>query len=363
MKILYKTIKKLTFASMLARIEMKTDGRTLYFTVSPKNNSASLYSSALSLTVSYGGSSQTMSWSAFRTEESVTFAYSDSVKELTIAGAEITYKDVSYGTSHTFSWGGSYSDPDPTLDVTFPMGFKEDNSSEVTWTVSDPEGREYRVLGVNVTGRYTILGNHVNFVQSGYTQTSFTYAVGDDLEFSAMDYVRIEVMIGVYGSSSDDDEHYTGFAEAVSPWYVVGYADEPYPPYIISVSKPLKGQPCTIEWSPVVDADYPVTSYKLMYAVNGGIFETELLQENATSFTHTHGDSVASFRYEVRAQSQKTVGFTTTSVNSRYIVSDWYDVTSSNVYIGKDGAVCTASKMYLGKDGAVVEVSPNVTVG
>lgn len=364
MKILYKTAQKLKFGSMFAGIEVKTNGTELFFSVRPRNNAARLYTSALQLTVTYCGVSRTMSWSAFRTELSASFPYVDSVKEITVSGAEITYKEVAYGTSHVFSWGGSFSDPDPTLEVVFPMGFKEDCPSEITWTVSDPLGREYRVLGVTVFGKLPSAGKWAYSVQSGYTDTSFSYLVGDDYDFNSIYCIHVEVMVGVYDSSDDDDEHYTGFAEAISPLYSIGENDAPYPPYFLSITKPRKGEPCTVEWNEVVDEDYPVTSYRLMYAVNGGTFNTELLNGSATSFTHTHDDSVTKFRYEVRSQSDvKTQYGSTTTTYSGYIASDWIDITESNVYIGYNGEVCCVSEMYLGKDGAVVEVSPNVTVG
>ena len=58
MKILYKTIQQLTLGGYYARISVETDGSLLYFKVSPKPITSSVYSGALTLTLNYNNTTK-----------------------------------------------------------------------------------------------------------------------------------------------------------------------------------------------------------------------------------------------------------------------------------------------------------------
>ena len=84
MKILYKTIKLLTFGRYRARIEVKTDGQKLYFSITQKNNSTTAYTGSLTLQITYNGISKTLVWNTSGSA-SVTFDYADTVKSVTVS--------------------------------------------------------------------------------------------------------------------------------------------------------------------------------------------------------------------------------------------------------------------------------------
>ncbi|MBE6541055.1 MAG: hypothetical protein E7672_01245 [Ruminococcaceae bacterium] len=357
MKTLYKTAKLLTVGGYRACIEVMSDGKQLHFSITHKNNSKTAYSGTVAIDVTYNGESRALEWKTAGSASAV-FDYSDSVKSVVVSGAEINYKNVSYGTSHVFTWAGSYSTPDPTLNLTCPLVFVYNKTSDLTWKVSDPLGREYRVLGVNLVGKYSPDENFMTVIQSSYTSSSYSYTPGPYTQFTIGHYVFLEVMIGVFGSSDDDDESYVGFAEAKTPIYYINQNALSAAPYFVSISELKKGETCTVKWKDVNDdSPYSIKSYELMCGVNGGTVDTTLYSGSGTSYTYTIGEDVKTVKFAVRSISHYS------SKHSEYNITEWKRVAGGvNIYIGVGGEVKEAVGAYLGRGGDLIEIG-EVTVG
>ncbi len=360
MKILYKTIQTLTIGGYYARICVETDGTKLYFTISPKPVTSTMYSGTLSVNVKYNNTTKTVSWDLSGDAE-VSFTYSSGVKTVTLSGAEITYKGTSYGTAKVFTWGGTYSDPDPTLTVTYPVGVHKNQAAVLKWTVSDSLNRTYKVLGVNVCGRLTADDNWFNELQSSTSNTQFSFTPQDVSQFVETNQIYFEVMIGFYAASGADDEIYTGFAEIKTPIYLINSTKSlPCAPYYISVTQPERGKPCTITWSDVTDQVREVTAYKLVYGKNGGAVSTTLLDEDdakVTSYTFTIPSGIKTIKFGLRSLTDVSYSY------SAYNMTPWLEVKGGNLYVGYGGKVVQASAVYIGKDGSIVSVDPTVSVG
>lgn len=360
MKILYKTIQQLTLGGYYARISVETDGSLLYFKVSPKPITSSVYSGALTLTLNYNNTTKNIVWNLAEDAET-TFTYKSSAKTVTISGVEITYKSVSYGTSHGFTWGGTYTDPDPTLNVTYPVGVHKDAAAILKWTVNDPRSRTYKVLGVNVCGKLNPDSSWFNEQQSTTSTSQFSFTPEKVSQFVAGNYIYFEVMLGFYASSGDDVEEYTGFAEIKTPVYLINSTKSlPCAPYYISITQPERGRPCTITWSDVTDQTREVTAYKLVYGKNGGSVSTVLLDDDdakVTSYTFTIPSGIKTIKFGLRSLTEVSYSY------SAYNLTPWFDVIGGNLYVGYGGKLVQASAVYLGKDGSIVSVDPTVHVG
>lgn len=357
MKTLYKTIYDLKLGNMYADLIVQTDGNLLYVTLNPVYKQDTLNSEEffeISANVTYNGTTKSLS-SSPAVKKRVTFTYADSIKCVSLTASSVTYGGTYDSASNTFSWSGSYNDPDPEVTISV-SGARAGTNVTASYSFSNTGSYQVCLLGVRYMNYVSSNSRWQSSIKLMNKNTSPSYSMKINSTTSAGTRIMFEYTFACYMSSDDLKEDYIGLYVYTTPEKIVSAATYPFVPDEIKYGRPRRLKPLTVTWSAVVDSAYPATNgYELQKAENGISFFETVYTGAATTFTETISQYTTSVAYRVRALGA--------SKNSLWRTGSFFDRSTTNVYIAVGGEIKEAEGIYIGVNGAVTEAEPVFEVG
>lgn len=318
----------------------------------------------ISLDVAYGGVTESVSEETFSSPVTVSFAYSDECRSLTLtatgAFAGMNLEDDDYGASHTFEWRGGINDPSPERCGITLNSLRAGTTSgvsgltrEVTWTASYPEGKYAAVIhlaefheDVSEGETYYRVKKTAKMPENPITGFRSSGYGGDR--------ITVLAVIALYDSPDAARDDYVGLAEVSSRVITVADSRAYLQPYDLSLTTPVRGAPITVSWTVPDDPKKGNRRYELQRSVNGGEF-AQIYYDASSSFTETVGD------WEKAAYRVRATGYSSwdTSECSPWSETAEADAVDTNIYVGTKGGIKPAAGIYIGGLAAV----PRATVG
>lgn len=350
MKFLYHSLEDLTLDKLQTHLFVKTDGNLLYVILRPVQTSGVDYDVGLTASITYNGQTKSVTSDPYR-ETTVTFPYADNVKTVRLTAGEVKYDGEKMGASMSFTWKGSFADPDPV--VTFRCnGARERNNEVFEWSGT----AEGCVCGLTLVFErvfqyvYNAWNNGMQKISMPVWESPYTRATNIALEEG--DRLYYVAYIGAYRNADDPWEDYVGLTEVITPVHTVAGRMSPFTPYLLEYGSPVLGARLKVTWNEVVDDKYEIRSYELERSVDGGDF-TLVYAGSSTTFTDTLGSSWSTVSYRVRCEGYSY---------SLWKTGETKTPCRSNLYVGVGGVPTLASGLYVGRDG-IRTAEPMIRVG
>ncbi len=346
---LYRNLRSITIGGYKCTVRVRTDGVKLYFTVGVDAGETILSTPSITVAVTYSGKTEQITNAS--EETTVSFDYTDE-KSVTISGSTVQVSGSSVN-SYTFSWSGDYESMravEPQVSYSFDC-IKADVQSTMTFTVSGGEGVFVKPVALSCI--YTSISQNVgtesfSFAGSDGVYTAVNPMTSYLLEPNARIQYRIEV--ACYASEdamySDYGENFIGYADVLTPVYIVSSAYTSSAPFGLTYGTPISGAGLRVKWQAHGDG----VSFTLSRSANSGDY-TEIYSGAMLSYTDTIDPSWSTVAYRVK------------SAGSPWLTGERVTVKSSNMFIGTADGIAAVSAMYVGEGGAVRQLPPLMSVG
>ncbi len=346
---LYRNLRSVTIGGYNCTVRVRTDGVRLYFTVGVAAGETILATPSITVAVTYGG--QTEQITEASEETTVSFDYTGE-KTLTVSGTTLYINNVSCS-SHTFSWSGDYESMlgmEPQVSYSFDC-IKVNVQSTMTFTVSGGEGLFVNPVALSCT--YTSIAKNVGTGSFGFVGADGVFTATNPmtsylLEPNARVQYRIEV--ACYASeeamNSDYGENFIGYADVLTPDYIVSSAYASSAPFGLTYGTPISGAGLKVSWK----AHGDIASFTLSRSANSG------------NYTDVYSGSMLSYT-DVIDPSWSTVVYRVCSSGSPWLVGEKLAVRNSNLFIGTPDGIAAAQAIYVGEGGTMSQLPPLMSVG
>lgn len=350
MAILFRNTADLTIGGMTARLTVYfLDGRLRAELTPDDPQTATVYTGALDVTVTYNGTVRQLSANPFTKAVSAVFKAAEGQKSLMLSSAaEIVYGGTA-SSSLTVSWKGDGSLAPPALGISYASGLRLDHSSRIEWNVDGvPEGYLACTLGVWMyrTLRMALEADYTRscLIDRKCMDSGLEHSISD-LEKRQAVYYRIAV--GLYradGAEYAGRDDYELYLEIETPVYVCSGSDVyTLAPHDFRCSGVLRNRVVNLTWKVLPDA-VETGGFRVDYTYATGNW-TQLFwsacPSNSYSFSVPEGITKIAFRilsYSTRSRNEQ----------SEYLYGPWLEIGQSNVYVGYGGSIVPASEIRVG---------------
>lgn len=351
MKLLFLTTADLQTGGNTVRIKVETDGTTLYVKAGRFPRSTSSYGGVY-LEITYNGEAKAMSSSPF-SDMQVSFPYSDSVKQITVSGGELYYDGVEYGESITFAWKGNYSDPTPSVNVSF-NGIRYE--SQFTLSFSYNNKGSYYIYPIAVYANTWHTENKKWYRLTYLSAKSTSSSLSKSLSSTQNNRSKIEFYIyfAMYKKSTDAEDDYIGICEYVTPVYTITNRGTPYAPHGLYYDDVEAGIREEVSWTRVADSSFSTVEYQLQRSIDGADY-VDIYEGEDDYYYDRVPEKTRTVSYRVRAVSDDKV--------SAWCEGDEKNLVKCNAYVGVNGVIRSGMAVYIGVNGQPKETQGEFIVG